>query len=314
LKLPYIALLAVCFFWGTTYLGIRIALEGFPPLYLVAIRYTISGGVLLLGAALAGARLPRGRELLWTAVCGIICIGVGNGGLAIGEKYVASGLAALIYTSSPFWMVGIDALLPGGHRPRPSTVGGLAVGLLGVGFLIYPGATGGGWGSGMLFGFAVLEISAVGWVLGALLQKRVEAQTTALVRGAVQQLAAGLAVFLPASMFEKMPHAVGTRPTLAVAYLVVFGSFIGFTSFIYAMSKLPVAIVSIYTFANPVVAVFLGWLFYREHFGWRELIAMFIIFAGIAIVRWSESSKPDSDKSVLEPPTAEHQAEPATQP
>ena len=307
MKLPYLALIAVCFFWGTTYLGIRIALEGFPPLYLIAIRYTISGGVLLVGAALAGARLPRGRELVLTAVCGIICIGIGNGGLATGEKYVASGLAALIYTASPFWMVGIDALLPGGHRPKASTVGGLVVGVLGVAVLLVPAVSHGGWRGGMTFGIVVLELSVVGWVAGALLQKRVEEHSTALVRGAVQQLAAGLAVFVPAGLFETLPHAVGTRPLLAVGYLIVFGSFVGFTSFIYAMAKLPVAIVSIYTFVNPIVAVFLGWLFYREHFGWRELIAMLIIFAGIAIVRWSES--------VVGPvPMAEHEAEAATQP
>jgi len=309
LKLPYVALIAVCFFWGTTYLGIRIALEGFPPLYLIAIRYTISGGVLLLGAGLAGAQLPRGRELLLTGICGIICIGIGNGGLAIGERYVASGLAALIYTASPFWMVGIDALLPGGEKPRPLTVGGLAVGLVGVGVLLVPAVAHGGWGGGMMFGVVVLEISVVGWVAGALLQKRVADHSTALVRGAVQQLAAGLAVFLPASVFETLPHSVGTRPTLAVAYLIVFGSFIGFTSFIYAMAKLPVAIVSIYTFINPIVAVFLGWVFYREHFGRRELIAMLIIFAGIALVRWSESVA-----GGLPAAAHEHEAEPATQP
>lgn len=312
MKLPYLALIAVCFFWGTTYLGIRIALEGFPPLYLIAIRYTISGGVLLLGAAIAGARLPRGRELLLTAICGIICIGIGNGGLATGEKYLASGLAALIYTASPFWMVGLDALLPGGRRPRASTIAGLLVGLLGVAVLLVPAAAHGGWRGGMMFGIVVLEISVVGWVLGALLQKRVADHSTALVRGAVQQLAAGLAVFLPAGVFEKLPHAVGTRPALAVAYLVVFGSFIGFTAFIYAMEKLPVAIVSIYTFVNPIVAVSLGWLFYREHFGWRELIAMLIIFAGIAIVRWSENSQPES--GVLAAPTPEHEPEAAAQP
>jgi drug/metabolite transporter (DMT)-like permease len=298
----------VCILWGTTYLGIRIALEGFPPLYLIAIRYTISGAVLLIGAAFAGVRLPRGRELLQTAICGIICIGIGNGGLALGEKYVASGLAALIYTASPFWMVGIDALLPGGHRPKVSTVGGLLVGLLGVGVLLVPAATHSGLHGGMTFGIVVLEISVVGWVLGSLLQKRVEERCGVLVRGAVQQLAAGLAVFLPAGLFEKMSHSIGTRPMLAVAYLVIFGSFIGFSSFIYAMAKLPVAIVSIYTFVNPIVAVFLGWLFYREHFGWREFAAMLIIFGGIAIVRWSESM-PGS----LTVPTPEHDAEPATQ-
>jgi drug/metabolite transporter (DMT)-like permease len=265
--------------------------------------------VLLIGAAFAGVRLPRGRELLQTAICGIICIGIGNGGLALGEKYVASGLAALIYTASPFWMVGIDALLPGGHRPKASTVGGLLVGLFGVGVLLVPAAAHAGLHGGMTFGIVVLEISVVGWVLGSLLQKRVEERCGVLVRGAVQQLAAGLAVFIPAGLFEKMPHSVGTRPVLAVAYLVIFGSFIGFTSFIYAMAKLPVAIVSIYTFVNPIVAVFLGWVFYREHFGWREFAAMLIIFAGIAIVRWSESI-PGS----LTPPRLEHEAEPATQP
>lgn len=301
--------MAVCFFWGTTYLGIRIALEGFPPLYLIAIRYTISGGVLLAGAAFSGLKLPRGRELWLTAICGVICIGIGNGGLATGEKYVASGLAALIYTASPFWMVGIDALLPGGLKPRLSTVGGLLVGLLGVGVLLVPAAAQSGWHGGMTFGIVVLEISVVGWVAGALLQKRVEERSGALVRGAVQQLAAGLAVFVPASVFETLPHTVGTRPLLAVVYLVIFGSFIGFTSFVYAMAKLPVAIVSIYTFVNPIVAVFLGWVFYREHFGWREFIAMLIIFGGIAIVRWSERVT-----SGLPAPVLEHEAEPATQP
>lgn len=311
MKLPYLALVAVCFFWGTTYLGIRIALEGLPPLYLIAIRYTISGGVLLAGAALAGARLPRGRELAGTAICGIICIGIGNGGLATGEKYVASGLAALIYTASPFWMVGIDWLLPGGHRPKQSTIGGLLVGLLGVAVLLVPAATHSGWHGGMTYGIVVLEISVVGWVAGALLQKRVEDHSSAFLRGAVQQLAAGLAMFVPAMSFEKLPHTLGMRPLLAVAYLIVFGSFIGFTAFIYAMAKLPVAIVSIYTFVNPIVAVFLGYLFYREHFGWRELVAMLIIFAGIAIVRWSESSKPAPTALAAAPP--EHEPEPATQ-
>jgi len=96
-------------------------------------------------------------------------------------------------------------------------------------------------------------------------------------------------MFIPASIFEKMPHAIGLRSGLAVAYLVVFGSLIGFSSYIYAVAKLPVAIVSIYYFINPIVAVWLGFLFFREPFGGREAAAMVIIFTGIALVRWSES-------------------------
>ena len=285
----YLALAAVCILWGTTYLGIRISLETIPPLYLIAIRYTISGAILLIGARIAGVHIPQGRELLATSVCGIIGIGVGNGFLAIAETWIPSGLAALFYTTCPFWMVGIDALLPHGRKPLSSTLQGLLVGVAGVLFLVVPAARHEGFHGGTFTGFLILQLSAAGWVTGALLQKRVATQVHPFINGAVQQLAAGIAMFIPAALFEHAPAAVSTRSELAVAYLIVFGSLIGFSSFIYCMARLPVAIVSVYTFVNPVVAVFLGWLFFREHFGYRELVAMMIVFAGIAIVKWSES-------------------------
>lgn len=297
----YIALAAVCVLWGTTYLGIRIAVETIPPFYLIAGRYTISGALLLVGARLAGLHIPSGRELIQTGICGAICIGIGNGFLALAETWIPSGLAALFYTTCPFWMVGIDALLPAGRRPLLSTVRGLLVGVGGVAILVAPAALKEGLRGGTFSGFLVLQLSAVGWVLGALLQKRVKTRSEAVVTGAVQQLAAGLAMFLPAVIFEHFPHAVSMRSELAVAYLVVFGSCVGFTAFIFAITRLPIAIVSVYTFVNPVVAVFLGWLFFREPFGARELAAMFVIFSGIALVKWSESR---SYKTPVQPPSA----------
>lgn len=279
----------MCLLWGTTYLGIRISIETIPPLYLIAIRYTISGALLLIGAFLRGVYIPTGRELLQTAACGVICIGIGNGFLAIAETWVPSGLAALFYTTCPFWMVGMDAFLPGGRKPLASTLRGLLLGVAGVVFLVLPAALKEGFAGGTFTGFLVLQISAVGWVAGALLQKRVIARAPAVVSGSIQQLAAGLAMFIPALIFEHTPQHVSTRSVVAVIYLVVFGSCIGFTSFIYAMSRLPVAIVSVYTFVNPIVAVWLGWLFFREPFGMREFIAMLVVFSGIALVKWSES-------------------------
>lgn len=258
---------------------------------MISIRYIISGVILLLAAAAGGAKLPRGRELLYTAICGIICIGIGNGFLAIVEQWIPSGLAALFYTTSPFWMVGIDALLPGGRRPRGSTVAGLIVGLAGVIYLVLPAARGEGMTGRTIVGFLLLQISGVGWALGALLQKRVHSRAAPFVSGAVQQLAAGLAVSVPALLFENLPHAVSVRSELAVVYLVIFGSIVGFSSFIYSMARLPVALVSIYTFVNPIVAVWLGRLFFREPFGYRELTAMGIIFAGIVLIRWSEMNR-----------------------
>jgi drug/metabolite transporter (DMT)-like permease len=279
--------------WGTTYLGIRIGLEGLPPFYLIAIRYVISGGILLAAARLSGLHMPSGRELWQTAGCGVICIGVGNGFLAMAETYIPSGLAALFFTTGPFWMVGLDALLPHGKRPLLRTIAGLCVGMLGVAYLIYPDILREGFGGKTVPGFLLLQLSAVGWVLGALLQKRVHSKAMPFVSGAVQQVAAGLAMFIPGMLFERLPGSIATRPVYAIAYLVMFGSILGYSSFIYSMAKLPIAIVSIYTFINPIVAVFLGWLFFREPFGTRGIIAMAIIFSGIAVVRWSESrSKP----------------------
>ncbi len=288
--LAYAALVAVCILWGTTYLGIRVSLESLPPLYLIAIRYTISGAILLIALRTAGMQFPPRREFLLTAACGAICIGVGNGFLAIAEVTVPSGLAALFYTTSPFWMVGIDAVLPQGRKPFGPTLLGLAIGLAGVVYLIWPAIVREGWRGGTLTGFFILQLSAVGWVTGALLQKRVPTRSLPIMTGAVQQLAAGLATFIPALLTEHLPHAISPRSEFAVAYLVVFGSLIGFTSFIYCMARLPVAVVSIYTFVNPIVAVFLGWLFFREPFGTRQFLAMLIVFAGIAVVRFTESS------------------------
>lgn len=300
-RLAYAALIAVCLLWGGTYLAIRIAVETIPPLYLISGRYVISGGIMLIGAVAAGAKLPRGRELLYTAICGAICIGIGNSFLAIAEQWIPSGLAALFQATLPFWMVGIDAFLPHGRRPRTGSVLGLIIGVAGVVSLVLPAVRGEGISGRTVIGFALLQISAVGWALGALLQKRVHSHTPPFLSGAVQQFAAGLAVAVPALMMERAPHSISVRSEIAVAYLVVFGAIVGFSSFIYAMARLPVALVSIYTLVNPIVAVFVGWLIASEPFGRRDLVAMLIIFAGIALVRWSEINR----KEIVSVPSAE---------
>ncbi len=285
------ALAAVCLFWGTTYLGIRIALESLSPFYLIAIRYLISGSLLCFVAVIARTPLPDRREFLLTSICGIICIGIGNGSLAVSEQWVPSGLAALFLTTLPFWMVGIDAVLPGGKRPRLATVRGLIFGLIGVAALVLPQILRNGLTGKIVTGFFVQQIGAVGWVLGSTLQKRVSGRAHPFVSGAIQQLATGIAMFMPAALFEHVPSHINARPAWAIVYLVIFGSVVGYSAFIYSMSALPIAVVSIYTYVNPIVAVTLGWIFFRENFGWRESSAMLIIFAGIAIVKSSESVK-----------------------
>jgi drug/metabolite transporter (DMT)-like permease len=186
-------------------------------------------------------------------------------------------------------MVGIDTFLPNGKRPFGATLGGLLIGMFGVAYMIYPAASRESMSGKTWAGFLLIQGSAALWTLGSLLQKRVHSHAPPFVSGAVQQLGAGVACSLLALRIETMPHSVGTRTISAIAYLVVFGSIIGYSAFIYVVKNLPVAVVSIYYFVNPVVAVLLGWLFFREPFGWRSAIAMLIVFAGIGIVRWSES-------------------------
>jgi drug/metabolite transporter (DMT)-like permease len=283
LSKPYVALAAVCFFWGTTYLGIRMSLETFPPLMLITVRYLISGSVLLLFAKSRGLYIPRGRELAAACFSGFLTLGIGNGALVFAEVLIPSGIAGLIVSFSPFWIVGAEALLPGGERLHAPTLAGMFVGLAGAALLFTPDPGTHGFNSALLSGFLILQIGMVGWAFGSIYQRRKAGKAHPVVAGGVQQLAAAL-VLLPFLLaIPQPPVHWSTRGVSALLYLVIFGSLVGYSA--YAMDRLPVAIVSIYPYANATVAVFLGWLFYREPFGPRELLAMAIIFAGVAIVK-----------------------------
>jgi drug/metabolite transporter (DMT)-like permease len=275
-------------FWGTTYLGIRMALESFPPAVLMCSRYFLSGGILLAAARLSGAVLPRGRELWMTAFSGALTIGAGNGALAFAEQWMPSGMASLIISMSPFWFVIFEALLPRGVPLHGPTILGMLVGLAGTALLFLPGTAASGLGPSIVLGFGVLQVGMIGWCLGSIIQRRQATLAHPVVSGAIQQLASSLA-FLPFAVLR--PHAIvwHARSVWAVGYLVVFGSIVGYSAFAYAMARLPVALVSIYSYVNCIVAVGLGWLFYREPFGWRELAAMLVIFAGVGLVKWQSA-------------------------
>lgn len=291
----------MCFFWGTTYLGIRIALESFAPALLMCLRYTLSGGVLLIGAWLAGAHFPDARELRRTAFYGIVTIGLGTGSLVFSEQWVASGLASLLVCTQPFWMVGVEAWMPGGERLHLPSITGMMVGLAGVALLTAPTLIGsrttGGASSAFLAGVLLLQFGALMWALGSVAQRRLGGPTHPFVSGGIQQLATGLAFAIPAWLGPH--HAVWDAKGIgAILYLAVFGGIVGYSSFIYSMHHLPVALVSIYTYINPVVAVALGWWFYREPFGWPEVVGMAVIFAGVAMVKRASGRR-------LRPPPAE---------
>ncbi len=262
-----------------------------PPILLIATRFLLSGGILLAGCALYGARLPRGRELWLTALNGVVILGVGNSALVFAETLIPSGIAALIITISPFWMVGLNAILPPRESLHPPTLAGMLVGLGGAVLLVGPGALhGGAQGAALWKGFLILQAGCLAWTSGSLLQKRQAVTVHPIVAGAVQQLAAGLASLPLVWMFPGEVH-YSQRGVAALLYLVTFGSIVGYSSYVVALQRLPVALVSLYNYVNPVVAVILGWIFYREPFGPREALAMVVIFAGVALVKRLEARK-----------------------
>jgi len=296
------ALAIVCIVWGTTYLAIRVAVESIPPLALVALRFTTSG-VILLGLA-AVSRLPRPgkRDLTRAAAYGVLALGVGNSCLSYAERWIPSGLAALIVTVSPFWMVAVEALVPGGRKPSHGAIAGLLVGLVGVVFLLRPADLAQGWRGPIVRGFTVLQIGCLSWAIASILQRRRIGHLNVIWSGGLQQLAAGLAFTLPAWWSGQLAEARWDTPGLvAIAYLVLFGSIVGYTSYVYALKHLPVPVVSLHNYVNPVVAVLLGWKFGSETFERRELVAMAVIFAGVAMVSRFETAALAAERPVLRP-------------
>jgi drug/metabolite transporter (DMT)-like permease len=162
-----------------------MGLESFPPLILVSARYFLSGAIRVGAALLYGARFPRGKELAHTALSGLLILAVGNGCLTFAETHVASGLAGLIITLSPFWFVGLEALLPGGERLHAPTIFGMVVGFAGVALLFSPGIGHEGFSRHMLIGFLILQVGIVSWTYGSIYLRRRQVSAHPVVVGAV---------------------------------------------------------------------------------------------------------------------------------
>jgi drug/metabolite transporter (DMT)-like permease len=298
----------VCFFWGTTYLGIRMALESFPPFALVSLRYLTSGSLMLAVLGWRGAALPKGRDLRNACVSGVLNLGIGNTALVFAELRIPSGLAGVITTIAPFWMVGIEALLPGGVPLHGPTIIGMLVGLGGAALLALPDIAGHTLSGNFLAGFLILQLGHSSWALGSIFQKRQTVKAHPIVVGAIHQLAAGAATLPFALLVPHHPIHWNTRGVSAIIYLIIFGSIVGYSAYAYALDRLPVAVLSVHTYINSIVAVALGWLVYREPFGMVEALAMVIIFTGVALVKRSARQSFSRTLAPSAPPAVQNSA------
>jgi len=288
-RLAYLAWITVCLLWGTTYLGIRVALETIPPATVGALRYMAAGGALAIILLLRGERLPGPRHWWGLTLLGFLMIGMGNGGVIWAEQWVPSGVAAVVVACSPFWMAGIESVLPSGERLSLRGAIGLVIGFLGILVLVWPDLTRGG-DRGRLFaiGVVALQLACIGWALGSAYSRRHAREENALGTAAMQMLFGGLIMALVATLRGEWTHLTLTwRSGAAELYLIVFGSLVGYSAYVYALKHLPLSTVSLYAYVNPVIAVALGTVMLGEPFGWRVVVAPLVVFAGIAVVKMS---------------------------
>jgi len=288
-QLAWAAWVAVCVIWGTTYLGIRISLETMPPMLMAGLRWTLAGGALAAYLTARGERLPRPSAWGGALLLGFLMLVLGNGGVVWAERSVPSGLTAVIVASSPFWMAGVEALLADGERLTRRAIVGLLLGFAGILLLIWPElAAGGIGGGGFVGGMIALQLACVGWSVGSSYSRRHARQENVFSATAAQMLAGGAMMLAIGTLRgEWSALTFSTRSAAAFAYLATVGAIGGFVAYTYALRHLPVSIVSLYAYINPVIAVVLGFVVLGEPFTSRMAVAAALVFGGVAIVRGS---------------------------
>jgi drug/metabolite transporter (DMT)-like permease len=271
----------VYLFWGSTYLAIDIAVQSIPPALMCAIRFSIAGTVMLAVCAALGRPIwYSAKQIALASVVGILLLMGGNLTLSWAELAVPSGLAALIVAITPLWFLVLDSLLLGHHRISWRGKAGLALGIVGLFVLFWPELhSRSALGRREFLSSLSLLGGSFSWALGSVLSKRWQSDMDVFSSTAWQVTAAGVGSFLFAFAVGDFSHVVWTvRGISAVMYLVVCGSWIGYTAYIWLLEHVPTSKVSTYAYVNPVVAVFLGWLILHER------VDRFIVMGSVIVV------------------------------
>jgi drug/metabolite transporter (DMT)-like permease len=288
------AFAAVYLIWGSTYLAIRLAIETLPPFTMAGVRFLIAGTLLYAWLRLHKVAPPARVHWRSAAVVGGLMLFGGNGGVTWAEQRVPSGLTALFIATVPLWMAIMEALRRGGTRPTRRIALGLVFGFAGIALLIGPVNVAGGERVDPL-GAGVLLFAALSWAGGSLYSRRAQLPAVPLLGTAMEMLAGGALLLLASGISGEWGWlnlaAVSPRSLLALGYLVVFGSLLGFTAYLWLLRNTTPARASTYAYVNPVVAVFLGWALVGEPLTWQTLLAAAVIVAGVVLINTGEARR-----------------------
>ena len=283
-----VAYLVVCVFWGSTYLAIRVGVEVLPPFLFAGLRFAIAGALLLTIMLALGDRLPsRAADWRTQAIVGVLLLTGGNALVVWAEQYTPSGVASIFVVTVALWMAFFDAVIPGGSGDLNwRVIAGLLLGFLGTALLV--GASPAEILHADLRGPIALTAASASWSLGSVYGKRHHTETSPYVGAALQMLAGGAAVALLGTLLGEWSRwHLTPRGAGAIAYLVVFGSILGYSAYTYALRHASPTIVGTYAYVNPVIAVLLGWLILREPVTTRTFLAMVLIVGAVVWIQFS---------------------------
>jgi drug/metabolite transporter (DMT)-like permease len=283
------ALVAVYIVWGSTYLAIRFAVETMPPFLMASFRFLVAGVLLYAFRRARGDAAPTKREWRSAAIVGLFLLLGGNGSVVWAEQRVASGIAALLVGTVPLWMVLIDALRPSGHRPTGREAFGVLVGFAGIALLIGPGQLANSPERIDPAGVVALMLCALSWSIGSLYSRNAALPSSPLLGTGMEMLAGGAGLFLLGTLAGEWGRlnlaGISTQSLLGVAFLIVFGSWVGFTAYTWLLRAAPTPLVSTYAYVNPLVALLLGYMLAEELLTPRDLIAAATILGSVVLIK-----------------------------
>jgi drug/metabolite transporter (DMT)-like permease len=278
-------------FWGSTYLAMRVAVRDLPPYVIGAVRYLIAGPIMLAFCVLTGRKIRLSvQDFLRLLVIAVFLLAIGNMGVLWGEKYVPSGLAALVVAIVPIWVVAIEAWVYRAGRITRQGMIGLATGLVGLLILMWPRITSGTkLGHLELIGCAILSVGSLAWAFGSVLSHRFQLSVDVFASAAWQMTLGGLVNGLIAVLIGQVGQGTWTRNAISsIIYLVICGSWIGYSAYIWLLEHVPTPKVATYAYVNPIVAVFLGWMLLNEKVDPYMLVGTVIIIGSVALVNTSK--------------------------